>query len=59
MSQKIKPGTPCPASGQYRVVGPKGGKQPGEVTSTEGKPMPPTAKPNQSYTLVDPTKHKK
>jgi len=59
MSEKIKPGTPCPTSGQYGVVGPKGGKQPGEVTSTAGNPMPPTSKPGQSYVLVDPTKHKK
>jgi hypothetical protein len=51
-----KPGQPAPASGQYVVVGPKGGSH-GEVTAIKGKPMPPTPKPSQSYKLVDPTKN--
>ena len=54
----IKPGQKTPKSGQYEVIGPKGGKTGTEVTSTEGNPMPPTPKPGQGYTLVDKTKHK-
>ena len=54
----LKPGTPAPKSGQYGVVGPKGGDLHREITSTEGKPLPPTPKPGQGYILNDPTKHK-
>ena len=54
MSKTQKPGTPAPKSGQY--------KNPGtgtEVTGVQGKPLPPTPRPGQGYTLVDPTKHKR
>lgn len=55
----VKPGTPAPQSGQYVQQGPRGGRQAAtEVTSTEGNPMPPTTKPNSTWVLVDPTKHK-
>ena len=56
MSKNIKPGQSAPASGQYQVVGPKGGSH-GEVTAVKGHTMPPTPKPGQSYVLVDPTKN--
>lgn len=56
-SSGLKPGTPTPTSGQYEVVGPRGGGTGHEVTSVQGKPLPPTNKPGQGYTLVDPTKH--
>jgi hypothetical protein len=56
----VKPGEPCPDSGQYRRVGPRGGDPGGgEITGVRGKPMPPTPKPGQGYKIVDPTKHKK
>ncbi len=56
---KIKrPGQPAPTSGQYGVVGPKGGKTGIEVTAVEGKTLPPTPKPGQGFVLVDKTKHK-
>ena len=50
----LPPGTPTPKSGQYK-------KKPGggEVTSTEGNPLPPAPKKGTKYDLVDPTKHKK
>ncbi|MCR8656942.1 hypothetical protein [Paenibacillus endoradicis] len=59
MADKLKPGTPTPTSGQYGVVGPRGGDKGREVTSVQGKPLPPTQNPGEGYKLVDPTKHKK
>ena len=58
-NQPLNPGKTTPASGQYAVVGPRGGKTGTEVTSVEGKPLPPTQKPGQKFVLVDKTKHKK
>jgi hypothetical protein len=54
MSKNLKPGTPAPRSGQYRNPGTGT-----EVTGVRGKPLPPTPRPGQGYTLVDPTKHKR
>lgn len=56
---KLTPGTPAPTSGQYERVGPRGGPTGVEITSTRGKPLPPTPQPGQGYRLVDPTKHKR
>ncbi len=53
-----KPGNIAPKSGQYIRKGPRGGKVEGEVTIVEGKPFPPTPKPNQTYEMVDETQHK-
>ncbi len=53
-----KPGQSTPKSGQYQIVGPKGGKTGIEITAVEGKPLPPTPKPGQGYILVDKTTHK-
>ena len=52
----LRPGQSTPQSGQYQEIGPRGGKGT-EVTSVEGKPLPPTSRPGSSYTLVDPTRH--
>ncbi|MEK7153231.1 MAG: hypothetical protein AAB834_04745 [Patescibacteria group bacterium] len=52
----LKPGTPVPKSGQYGVVGPRGGQTGQEVTGVKGKTLPPTPKPGMTYRLVDPTK---
>lgn len=57
-NKTIKPGNPAPKSGQYGVVGPRGGIINKEITSTKGNTLPPTAKPGQSYILVDPTKNR-
>lgn len=51
-------GTLTPVSGQYEVVGSRGGKTGLEVTSTQGNPLPPVPKAGQTLTLVDKTKHK-
>jgi hypothetical protein len=53
-----KPCQKTPVSGQYGVVGPKGGKTGSEVTVTKGEALPPTPKPSQGFVLVDKTKHK-
>lgn len=52
------PGTPAPRSGQYRIVGPRGGDVGGaERTSTRGNPLPPTPVAGQNYQLIDPTRN--
>lgn len=53
----LKPGEVAPLSGQYTVVGPRGGDTGKEVTSIKGRPLPPTNKPGQSYVVADPTKN--
>jgi len=58
MANTLKPGQKAPRSGQYEIIGPRGGKTGEERTVTRGEPLPPTPKPGQSYTLNDPTKHK-
>jgi len=52
-----RPGQKAPVSGQYEIVGPKGGKTGAEVTVTKGETLPPTPKAGQSFVLVDKTKH--
>ncbi|MDZ8070439.1 MAG: hypothetical protein RMY64_33330 [Nostoc sp. DedQUE08] len=53
------PGERTPISGQYEVINSNGKGTGLEVTSTAGNPFPPTSESDQSYRLVDPTKHKK
>ncbi len=55
----LKPGDTTPVSGQYPVIGPRGGDTGREVTSVQGKPLPPTSKPGESYGKPDVTKHDK
>lgn len=57
MVPSYKPGQDAPRSGQYVIVGPRGGVTGEERTSTRGKPLPPTPKAGQTYRLVDPTKN--
>jgi hypothetical protein len=57
MVPSYKPGQEAPRSGQYTIVGPRGGNTGQERTSTRGNTLPPTPKPGQSYVLVDPTKN--
>lgn len=59
MSKKFKPGETAPRSGQYEIIGPRGGETGNERTVTKGKPLPPTPKPDETYKLVDKTKHRK
>ncbi len=53
-----KPGERANRSGQYEIVGPRGGRTGEERTVVKNEPLPPTPKKNQHYVLVDPTKHK-
>ena len=57
MSKKLlTPGTKTPVSGQYEIIGVRGGETGEEVTAVKGKPLPPTQKSGQKYKLVDKTK---
>lgn len=58
MAKTFKPGETAPRSGQYEIVGPRGGGTGKERTVVRGKTMPPTTESKQSYRLVDPTKNK-
>jgi len=53
----LKPGQEAPVSGQYQIIGPRGGQGP-ERTVVRGEPLPPTPSSGSTYTLVDPTKTK-
>lgn len=53
-----KPGERAPRSGQYEIVGPRGGRTGVERTVVDGEPLPPVLQPGQRYILVDPTKTK-
>jgi hypothetical protein len=57
MSKTLKPGQIAPKSGQYGIVGPRGGDTGKERTVTRGEPLPPTPKSGMGYRLNDPTKH--
>lgn len=54
----MKPGERAPRSGQYEIVGPRGGRTGEERTVTRNEPLPPTRDKGQGYVIVDPTKHK-
>ncbi|MCC6913207.1 MAG: YjzC family protein [Rhodospirillaceae bacterium] len=58
MAKTYKPGEEAPRSGQYEMVGPRGGRLGTERTVVRGEPLPPTKGPGQSYILTDPTKTK-
>ena len=53
----LRPGQKAPASGQYRQIGPRGGKG-REVTAVRNEPLPPTTTKGATYRLVDPSKNK-
>jgi hypothetical protein len=53
-----KPGQKAPVSGQYAIIGPRGGNTGVEHTIIRGKHMPPTPKPGQTYGKPDKTKTK-
>ena len=57
MAKTFSPGQKAEDSGQYEIIGPRGGRTGEERTVTEGEPLPPTPEAGQRYILVDKTKH--
>jgi len=57
MKQTFKPGQTATRSGQYEIIGPRGGETGKERTVVTGEPLPPTPKAGQVYVLVDKTKN--
>jgi hypothetical protein len=57
MAKTYKSGEKAPASGQYGIVGPRGGITGDERTVTKGEPLPPTPQRGQSYMINDRTKN--
>jgi hypothetical protein len=57
MTEKHRPGEIAKQSGQYPIVGPRGGETDKERTVVKGEPFPPTPKPGQTYGRPDKTKH--
>lgn len=57
MAKTFRPGETARESGQYEIVGPRGGRTGEERTVTAGEPLPPTPQAGQEYVLVDRTKH--
>jgi hypothetical protein len=55
--QIYKPGEKAPRSGQYPIVGPRGGDSGKERTVVRGEPFPPTPEKGQGYGRPDVTKH--
>lgn len=57
MRGPLKPGANAPRSGQYEIVGSRGGGTGKERTVVRNEPLPPTPKSGMGYKLVDPTKN--
>lgn len=57
MGKKLTPGTRAPASAQYEIIGPRGGRTGEERTVVRNEPLPPTPQPGQSYQIVDRTRN--
>ena len=53
----MKPGEKVKRSGQYEIVGPRGGRTGQERTLVKNEKVPPTPKSNQKMVLVDATKN--
>lgn len=57
MAKKLTPGTKAPASAQYEIVGPRGGRTGEERTVVKNEPLPPTPQPGQTYRIADRTRN--
>lgn len=53
----FRPSQTAPRSGQYEMVGPRGGRTGIERTVVKNEPLPPSRESGQKYVLTDPTKH--
>lgn len=54
MTKSFKPGQRAPISGEFGIVGPRGGPTGKERTAVQGRPLPPTPKPGQRYVVHRP-----
>jgi len=54
MSKTFKPGQPAPISGEFGIVGPRGGATGQERTAIQGRSLPPTPKAGQRYVIDRP-----
>jgi hypothetical protein len=57
MTRKLTPGSKAPASGQYEIIGPRGGRTGEERTVVRGEPLPPPPRSGQTYEIADRTKN--
>jgi hypothetical protein len=57
-NKPLSPGSKASVSGQYGIIGPRGGVTGAERTVVKNEPLPPTPKPGQTYILNDKTKTK-
>ncbi len=57
MAKTYKPGEKAVTSGQYAIIGQRGGKTGVERTVVKGEPFPPTRRSGEKFILVDKTKH--
>jgi len=57
VKKTYSPGQKAKQSGQYEIVGPRGGDTGKERTVVRREPFPPTPEAGQRYKLVDKTKH--
>ena len=53
-----KPGEKAPASGQYEIIGPRGGRTGKERTVVRGEILPPTPSRGQQYRIADRTRNR-
>lgn len=58
MKPPFKSGEKAKRSGQYEIVGPRGGSTGKERTIVKDEPFPPTLESGQGFKLVDATKHR-
>ena len=56
MSKQYRPGQKAPVSGQYEIIGPRGGRTGKERTVEKGEILPPTPEGDQTYCITDHTK---
>lgn len=52
MARILRPGEMAPASGEYEIIGPRGGQTGKERTVPKGRSLPPTPGANEGYKLV-------
>lgn len=57
MKKTFRSGQTAIRSGQYEIIGSRGGETGKERTVVKGEPLPPTPKAGQKYVLVDKTKN--